>query len=198
MLLLLSGLAAAENCSEPLQVYLDAVEASGEPGAYQCLIDLDEAGAVLLEQVTDETPRIRRALAVHWIHRLDVPLSADVARALAASDRRLMADAVQARRGRKSPVPQHDEVFAQFDWYQPQERYTIRRLNDIDRANIALLNDPPPAPRPEPEATAADAIAEVAATPVTERGCANCSSVGGVGGWWVVGLVGLVGLRRRR
>jgi len=197
MLLLLSAAAAAEDCAESLQTYIDAIQASGEPGAYQCLIDRDDAGATLLEQATTETPRIRRALAVHWIHRLDEPLPHAVARVLAASDRRLMADAVHARHGRKSPVPEHHAVFEQFEWYQTDERYSNRRLTELDRANLDVLNDPPPEPQPEAEASAADAIAEVAATPVTERGCGACSS-GGLAGGWAVLLAGVIGVRRRR
>jgi MYXO-CTERM domain-containing protein len=197
MLLLSVSLAAAESCSEPLEVYLSAVQAEGEPGSYLCLIDRDDAGAVLLEQATaGENPRIRRALAVHWIHRLDAPLPPEVVRALSASDRRLMADAVHARRGRKSPVPEHDAVFAQFDWYRPDEHFTNRLLTELDRANLSTINNPPPEPEPEPEPTAADAIAEVAATPVTERGC-GCVT-GGASGGLVVLLAGVLGLRRRR
>lgn len=197
MLLLLIAAAAAEDCAEPLQTYIDAVQAAGEPGAYQCLIELDEAGAVLLEQSAEETPRIRRALAVHWIHRLEAPLPHAVARVLAASDRRLMADAVHARHGRQSPVPEHHTVFAQFEWYQPDERYSNRRLTEVDRANLEVLNDPPPEPAAEIEASAAEAIAEVAATPVTERGCGACSS-GGLAGGWALALAGMLGVRRRR
>lgn len=196
MLLLLSALAAAEDCSEPLQVYVDAIQATGEPGAYQCLIARDDAGPLLLEQATEETPRIRRALAVHWIPRLDDPLDPAIARALSAADRRLMADAVHARRGRKSPVPQHHEVFTQFEWYTPDDLYSNRRLTETDRANLETINNPPPEPVVE-EATAADAIAEVAATPVTERGCGACST-GGLAGGWVVLASALLGLRRRR
>ena len=197
MLLLLAATAAAEDCSESLQVYIDAIQESGEPGAYLCLIDRDDAGTVLLEQAAEETPRVRRALAVHWIHRLDDPLPHPVARALAASDRRLMADAVHARRGRKSPVPEHHAVFEQFEWYQPDERYSNRRLTELDRANLDVINDPPPEPQPEAEASAADAIADVAATPVNERGCGACSS-GGLAGGWAVLLAAVLGARRRR
>ncbi|MFT5685055.1 MAG: MYXO-CTERM domain-containing protein, partial [Myxococcota bacterium] len=167
-------------------------------GSYLCLIDRADAGPLLLETATTDTPRLRRALAVHWIHRLDEPVPHPVTRALEASDRRLMADAVHARRGRKSPVPEHDAVFVQFDWYQPDEHFTNRRLTDVDRANLSVINDPPPEPEPEPENTAADAIAEAAATPVTERGCGACSSAGGMMGLGWVAMVGLIGLRRRR
>lgn len=197
MLWLLVATAAAEECAESLQAYVDAIQASGEPEAYQCLIEREDAGAALLEQATEQTPRIRRALAVHWIHRLDEPLPHAVARVLSAADRRLMADAVHAQHGRKSPVPEHHEVFAQFDWYQPDERFSNRRLTELDRANLGALNDPPPEPTPEAEASAADAIAEVAATPVNERGCGACSS-GGLAGGWAVLLAGLLGARRRR
>ncbi len=198
MLLMLVSMAAAENCSEPLQVYVDAVLAEGEPGSYLCLIDRKDAAPLLLEKATEESPRMRRALAVHWIHRLDDPIASEVVRALGGSDRRLMADAVHARRGRQSPVPEHDSVFAQFEWYQPDESFTNRRLTDIDRANLSIINDPPPEPVPEPEATAADAIADAAATPVTERGCGACSGVGGMaGGLWAV-MAGVLGLRRRQ
>ena len=66
MLWLLVATAAAEECAESLQAYVDAIQASGEPEAYQCLIEREDAGAALLEQATEQTPRIRRALAVHW------------------------------------------------------------------------------------------------------------------------------------
>ena len=171
--------AHAQDCAaEQLAEYAAQVEERGDPQAYRCLISIDEAGAFLLARIqntTDATPDtgLTRALAVHWMPRLDEPLSPDVARALNPSDQRLLSDAIRARRGRQSPSPEHDKVFQQFDWYTPDASYTDKRLTPTDRVNLQTLANPPEPPKPDPEASAAEAIAQAAATPATERGCSS-------------------------
>jgi hypothetical protein len=173
-LLLRAALADATPCDpSSIDGYISEVT-TGSPEAYQCLADLDAAGPALLaavEGAEDPAAQLTRALTVHWMQRLDQLLPHEVARALPAGDRRLLSDAVRARLGRTSPAPEHARVFEQFDWYEPDPRYTDRRLTEQDRANLAALAAPPPPPPPPEEPSAADVIADAAATPATERGC---------------------------
>jgi hypothetical protein len=78
---------------------------------------------------------------------------------LAPADLRFLADGVRARRGRKSPVPEHEAVFKQFDWYRPVENYTDGRLKPGDREQIALLDRPVPGNQVLPSTEAAPAPA---------------------------------------
>jgi len=146
---------------------------------------------------------MQRALAVHVMQRLDAPVDAVSLRAMNASDRRLLRDAVHARRGRASPVPDHLQVFEKFDWYQPDPRFTNRSLQQVDTENLAVIDRPPRAPRVEtPEdAPAAMAIPEAPKAgprPASTEGACGCLAVGGGGSlvWWAG--VGLVVARRRR
>jgi hypothetical protein len=193
----------AEPCStDDLEEHITALSSSQRRSAYGCLAELDEAGPVLLERVTQSpapSSALTRALAVHWMQRLDQPFPHEVARAIPASDRRLLSDAVRARRGRASPAPEHAEVFEQFAWYAPNPRYTDGRLTTLDRENIAVLSSPPEPPKPPEEEPAAAAIASAAATPATERGCqSGCATAPG----WSLSLLPLCAvlavIRRRR
>jgi len=151
MISLWTGLALAEaprNCEAPLSVYIEEVQTSGSELAYLCLADRDDAGKALLDAIAAMKSdavgeeRVTRALAVHLLHRLDRPITGDEARALSPADRRFLADGVYARRGRRSPAPEHERVFEKFPWYQPDAGYTNARLTPEDRANIAVLDDP--------------------------------------------------------
>ncbi|MEL6344219.1 MAG: MYXO-CTERM sorting domain-containing protein [Myxococcota bacterium] len=197
--LLLSSPAAAQDCdAAQISAYIDQVIASGDQAAYLCLATLDDAAAPLLARAKAPAaaPQVTRALAVHWIQRLDQALPHDAVRAMAPSDRRLVADAVRARRGRASPSPDHARVFAQFDWYKTDRNYTDKRLTELDRENINNLNDPPKALPPDPSATAAEAIAAAASTPATERGCQGGCSATPMTGTWIWAML-WIGWRRR-
>lgn len=203
MLLLLLPAVLAQAPCEPggIDGYIETVvEGSERLAAYMCLAELDAAGPVLLarvEEAPDPAASLTRALAVHWMQRLDQAFPHEVARALPAVDRRLLSDAIRARLGRASPAPEHAAVFEQFDWYQPDPRYTDRRLSEQDRDNLAVLSKPPPPPVVE-EASAAEVIAEAAATPATERGCQGCSTTAPAASLAALLSVALVVLRRRR
>ena len=55
-----------------------------------------------------------------------------------------LADALHAQHGRETPSADHAMVFKNFAWYQPDPTYTDARLTDLDRANLEMVNDPPP------------------------------------------------------
>ena len=188
------ALEGAPVCQETPQHYLERVVQAGEREAYMCLAQRDEDGPFLLAEAQKKgAPNaVTRALAVHWMQRLDQEIPDDVARALSADDRRLLQDAIHARRGRKSPVEEHDAIVRQFDWYKPHEGFTKADLSGRDRDNIALLDAPPKAPKEE-KPSAAQAIAEASATPANARSC-GC----GNGGAAFLVLPALLGLRRRR
>lgn len=138
-LLLLVGLAAAE-CD--VESAVGDVREHGKKEAYDCLIGSEAGADAALAALADNPAdtRVSRALALWMLQRADTPfLPAHVA-ALNADDKRLLADGVRARRGRKSPVPQHETVFQQFDWYQPVATFTDGRLRPGDKEQIAILS----------------------------------------------------------
>lgn len=206
MIFALLGLALAaepRNCAAPLSVYIEEVQTAGTELAYLCLADRDDAGPALIEalsKVTDATvgeERVSRALAIHLLQRLDRPLTGDAVRALAPADRRFLSDGVHARRGRRSPAPEHERVFAKFPWYQPDPGFTNARLSAEDRANIAMLDDPPRKPQAPRSPSAADAVAEAQqAQSTAEVSPCACSGPGVAS--LLPALVGFLALGRRR
>lgn len=195
--------AAVEGaCAAPLSAYIEEVQKAGNRVAYLCLATRDDAGAALLQAI-DALPadavgdeRLQRALAVHLLPRLDRALTVPEVRALGAADRRLLADGVYARRGRRSPSPEHELVFGQFDWYSPTPSFNNGSLQPVDRENIKALDDPPRPPKPPKEGGAADAIAADGTAGGAPTPC-SCTTGGAAGLAWLGPLLLLLGLRRR-
>jgi len=171
MMLLLVALVLAEPCdpAEALVALRDTPDAARE--SYLCLAAHDGARDVLvaaLEAPDQEVApnlteaqrvaqgpemaraRTTRALTLWLLHHDTVAFDAADVRRLNPADRRLLADGIRARRGRRSPAPAHDAVFSNFSWYQPDPKYTDARLAPLDRANISVADKPPPAPPPPP------------------------------------------------
>ncbi len=164
---LLGSPAQATTCEGVPADWIEAVRTQGKREAYLCLAETASAGAALLDTIGQEgfgdlggKERITRALAVHLLHQLERPLTGEEVRALAPSDRRLLRDGVYARRGRPTPSPEHEAVFAQFAWYQPAAEFNNGRLRTLDRSNIELIDKPPKAPAAKEAPSAADAMAE--------------------------------------
>lgn len=182
-------------CAAPLEELIRKIRAVGSKDTYLCLASRDDAGAALLTAAGEEglgKERVTRALTVHWMQRLDQRLPGEVIRALNPDDRRLLRDAVYARRGRTSPSSEHAAVFSQFDWYKPNPRFLNSALKEVDRANIADIDHPPPPPEPEP---AAAVIAE-AAPPASTTGRCGCQSAAGAPLFGLL-LAAAAGIRRR-
>jgi len=198
LMLVLVSLAQADpaTCNLSLDIYLTEVEDHGSKEAYLCLATQENAGAFLLEQASasNASERTTRALTVHLLFQLDRELTGAEIRALSAADRRLLRDGIYARRGRKSPSDEHDAIFSQFDWYQPSAMFSNRQLKEIDRNNMAIIDNPP---EPEPVESAASAIEEVAATPANTQRCGCTVNTQRSTGLWV-GLLAMLGLIRRQ
>lgn len=148
------GLAMADTCNPAASI--DAVRA-GNKDAYLCLVESDQGAALAADAIAatgSEEPRLRRAVALWLLERYDRPFEPSLLALLNAGDKRLLADGIKARRGRKSPVPEHDAVFSQFDWYKPLPGYTDGRLRPVDLANIEAVNRPPPPAPPVVESPA--------------------------------------------
>jgi len=190
--------------------WIESVRTKGEEDAYLCLAADDTAQDALLEAISasDDTTtgshrRMQRALAIHVMQRLESPANIDALRAINASDRRLLRDAVHARRGRQSPVPDHHTVFSKFDWYQPDKRFTNRSLTPTDHENLAVIDKPPRA-EPAPAPADAPAMAAVPEAPgngpqpaATRSTCGCAATTTGAGVVWLGGLL-VVGARRRQ
>lgn len=168
-------------CPPPAAPYIADVGERGDETSYLCLIETDAFRDPLVAAIDaappddPALPRYTRALALHLAARAEDPFDASLVRRLNPADRRLLADAIKARRGRKSPSEEHDAIFHQQWWYRADKTYSDNELSKVDRDNIAMANDPPePAPEPEPEPAAA--IDPVAAAPsAATRGC-GCSA----------------------
>ena len=210
LLLLVSPLAARADgdCDGDVADYLAEVQARGAEPAYLCLAARDDAGPALLAAAqaigpeTEHPARVSRALALHLMQRLDRPLTHDEARALPAVDRRLLRDAVQARRGRPSPVPEHEALFRKFSWYRPDSSWSKSSLSALDRQNMALLDAPPKAPKApkgEGDEAAIAALADAAqATPAGAGACGGCASGPGAPVGAGLSLLGALLARARR
>jgi hypothetical protein len=211
--LMSASLAIAAPACTPVDhaAWMEGVRKKGAEAAYLCLAADATAAAPLIaaiaaveEKGSGQQRRLQRALALHVMQRLDQPADLDALRALNASDLRLLRDAVHARRGRPSPVKEHEAVFQKFDWYQPDRRFTNRDLTDLDRANLVVIDKPPRAESPVTE----DDAPALAAVPKSEAagpkpantagGCGCAASASPVGGaFFVVPLLVAVSLRRR-
>lgn len=191
-----------DPCAAGLQTAIEAVRVSGSKPAYLCLAERDDAEVALLENLRQGGPnqeRATRALAVHLMQRLDRALTGEEVRALNPSDRRLLRDAVYARRGRASPAAEHVAVFQQFDWYKPDPKFTDGRLDDIDRANLGIIDHPPPEPPPEPAAAAmADVPPPPAPAPDLMAGRCGCATGEGSHGLLAALILGFNSLRAAR
>lgn len=121
--------------------------------------------------------RLTRALALWLLQHDQAVWDPALVRRLPATDRRLLSDGVRARAGRASPAPEHAKVFANFDWYKPVPNWTEGRLDETDRANIALAEKPPPAPPPAPAATEEPVLPAAAPPPPQARWC-GCATGG--------------------
>lgn len=198
--------AAPPACSGTPADWIQALTEGPDLTAYMCLGYVDDAHDPLLARATEPPTdpnvarRISRALAVHLMLRLDRALTPEEVRPLNGADRRLLRDAVYARRGRRTPSAAHAEVFARFDWYQPDDEFDNSRLTDLDRANIAMIDhppDPPPA-----QASAAEAVARTQDRPAVPQGMCGCSAASVPAARWPapVGLLALLvgALVRRR
>ena len=209
--LIFASMAFAAPVCEPVDypTWIADVREHGREDAYLCLAHDAGAAAPLMQAIEAvETPdsgrqrRLQRALALHVMQRLDKPADVSALRAVNASDRRLLRDAVHARRGRKSPVPEHAAVFEKFDWYHPSSRFTNRELDTTDRENLAVIDRPPPeeSPGPTTDAPAIDAMPKGPASapkPANTTGACGCAATD----WpphalWL--LVPMMGLLRRR
>jgi len=214
LLMLGVALAAPGGSCGSTEQSIEAVRRRGLEVAYRCLADDDEAAAPLIAWLSGEgaepsadragEERVQRALAVHMMQRLDAPVELPSLRAVGAADRRLLRDAVHARRGRRSPARAHEQVFARFDWYEPDDGFSNARLTPLDRENLSLI-DAPPKPTPPP---AAEGVAEPASAAVVneappaaaqvESWCGCGSGPGSVGaGALMAALMPLV-VRRRQ
>ncbi len=184
MITFLLGVALAANCA--LDEAVAKVREGGEKDAYLCLVREGGGAAAAAAAIGDgEEPRLRRAIALWLLERYDIPFDPALVALLNPADVRLLADGIKARRGRKSPVPEHEAVFAQFDWYKPLATYTDGRLRPVDRANLDALARPPVEPEAAPAEPAALAFAK-------KYGVAFA-----IGGVILAGLVA-VGLRARK
>jgi MYXO-CTERM domain-containing protein len=216
MLALLLTLGAAIAAPGPgcgtVSESIEVVRSKGREAAYRCLADDDEAGAPLLAWLRRdgvEPPgdrsgeeRVQRALALHVMQRLGAPVDVPALRGVGAADRRLLRDAVHARRGRRSPAPAHERVFSKFDWYQPDDGFSNARLTQLDRENLEIIDAPPkPVPVPAPEAAEEPASAAVVneAPPAAAQVESWCGCASGQGTTGAVGLaLALVPLVVRR
>ncbi len=142
MILLLFATISLAEAPCDIRIAMDEVREHGRRDAYDCLMAQDEAGSKLVVELLEypADPRLSRALALWMLPRADKPFDPVHVAKLSADDKRLLVDGIRARRGRKSPVPQHEGVFRQFDWYKPVATFTDGRLQPGDKAQIDLVN----------------------------------------------------------
>jgi hypothetical protein len=170
--MILVAMAFAADCDAVAAV--STLKASGKREAYDCVRSAESAKEPLINAIIADPTNVRltRAMALWLLERGDAAWDPTIVVRLPAADRRLLGDGVRARRGRKTPSPEHEAVFSQLDWYHPVSSYTDAKLTPVDRANIALADKPPPLPKPGEEAV----VAVEAAQPSRSCGCGGASA----------------------
>lgn len=173
-----------------LATSVTALSTRGSKEDYLCVATAPEAPAALiaaLDRLDAGNPdtdgpqnRYTRALALWLLAHDERPWDPALVRRLSADDRRLLSDGVHARRGRASPAPDHDAIFRNLPWYNPDAGYTNGRLTPEDRARIALADKPPPVEPPAPleEIPGLDGSSAGATDPAAADGC-GCSARSG-------------------
>lgn len=200
--------ATADCDPEAVPQWIESVRNGGQEQAYLCLANTPDAKLALIaflktaDSETKGARRVQRALALHVMQRLDQPADVASLRVLNADDLRFLRDAVQARRGRQSPIPAHHEVFSKFDWYAPSRAFRSSMLTELDRANLTVIDKPPRLPAAPSEGSAADAMPTATPdsnppTDATSSGCA-CSSLAAAPAAAGLGLALLWTAGRRR
>ncbi len=181
---------------------IGALRESGDKDAYLCVIQTESAMPALIAAWDGAEPgaaqdRYSRAMALALLQHVPGPFDPLVVARLNPADRRLLADGVHARRGRRSPSPEHEQVFSMWSWYRPLAAYTDSRLRPDDRANIRLADAPPSlaellaANQPN---TPAPAVAE----PVASPSLCGCATGAGGNGGGALALVSLLVFRARQ
>lgn len=190
-------------CEGPPEVFLADVAERGDQDSYLCLITEDRfhdalVAAILATPVEEDRarPRYTRALALALANRPTEPWKPAEVRLLAPSDRRLLADAVKAHRGRRSASDENDAIFKLQPWYRVDPSYSDNVLTPVELENIAMANSPPPETPPDPPLTApvmqpAEAPAEA---PPAACSCGTSSPTAA----WALGFVVVAVARRRR
>ena len=194
-----------EECPASAEDAVQALAASPTQASYLCVINNEAARVPLVERIQQEqgrdappTAAYSRALTLHLAARSQQAWDVDFVALLTPDDRRLLADAVKARRGRKSPSAKHDEIFQLQPWYTVRAGYTDNGLTQVEKDNIAMADSPelfrnrspsvePSVPTPEPAAAGA---------PQPSSGC-GCVSGGAAGSLWLCMPLLLGGLRMR-
>lgn len=203
MMLFLVALAHAQ--CDPAALLPGLIE-RGDKEAYLC-VSRAESGKDLLLAEIDKDPlgehnRVTRALVLWLLARSDQPMDPDLVARLSASDRRLLADGIRARRGRASPSVDHAKVFSLLHWYRPVPTYTDTRLKPIDRANLEVADPsvrlvPESGSAPEHEVDEASIPGSGPAEGLAAQLC-GCDSAGGGAGFVAGAFAALLTVRRRR
>ena len=208
MILLLATAFAADPpstpvCDGPPEIFLADVAERGDQDSYLCLITQDRFHDALVAAIAATPPeddrarpRYTRALALALANHSTEPWKASEVRQLAPSDRRLLADAVKARRGRRSASDENDAIFRRQPWYRVSEAYSDNVLTPVELDNIAMANSPPPETPPDPPAAAP--VMQPAEPPVAAPPAACACGTSSVGSTWALGFVLAAVLRRRR
>jgi hypothetical protein len=192
----------AFDCSQSIEAVVEAHEQRPQVEVYLCLHAREDAGPALLSRLQaqleeDVHKRLSRGLAVWLLGQLEREFTGDEVRALSPSDRRFMNEAIHARRGRETSCTRldldpkdcpHGAVLELFDWYEPMASYSDRLLTVLDRTNLDLVANPPPAPE-EPEVEAGvEAVDGSGGAAVEGCGCVAGAAAGRrpVQGWWLL------------
>ena len=134
-------LALAAECD--LDAAVASVRDVGDQAAYLCLANANGGDTRLRAAIPENAgnaERLTRAMSIWLLQHADAPFPVEDVSLLRAPDKRLLADGVRARRGRKTPVAEHAAVFEQFEWYRPLANYTDGTLRPVDRGNLASLS----------------------------------------------------------
>lgn len=141
MIQLLSlAVAFGAECDGPTAAYVDAILDQAPRSAYTCVARADDGAAELLARPAgDKAVRVSRALAMWRLGRLDGRIEAEELAVYNDMDRALLAEGIEAHRGKPVRNGLYVNVYQELGWYRPDPRYTPELLTERDRENLALL-----------------------------------------------------------
>lgn len=185
---LMLSVAFGATCPDSFEARVAELLQEGIKEHYVCVVDAEDAERQLVAAMgqtwQDSAAPLRRAMVFVLLNTLERPWNPKHVLLLSPADRRLLADGVKARRGRKSPSLEHDQIFRQWDWYRPIPSYTDNRLSQIDVINVGMADNPNEFVPRQPLVHESS----------SRCGCDHSTVVGWI---WMIMLWVLIGNRRR-
>jgi len=185
---LMLAVALGGDCPVSFDARVSLLLGEGLRDHYLCVVEADDSERQLVSYMgptwKESAAPLRRALVFVLLNTTNRLWNPKHVLLLSPADRRLLADGVKARKGRKSPSVEHHAIFNQWQWYRPIPSYTDNRMSQTDRINVGMADNPE------------EFIPKSIEAKPTSSGCGCVSSTPMSLGWMSIVWI-LIGIRRR-